>query len=132
VVFDLKDDGSHTVVLTGERGGEVRRSVNVLRFGVAEPEPFALAADLGFGLTTSGSRFSTFTVKGALSDFATLDARVDAPSWRRSFAQVTLQHGSCAWAAAGATRSGWACPVPSASPERGRATVGARRRRWAT
>jgi hypothetical protein len=94
VVFELKDDGSHSVVLTGERGGEVRRSVNVLRFGVAEPEPFALAADLGFGLTTSGSRFSTFTVKGALSDFATLDARVDAPSWRRSFAEVTLQHGS--------------------------------------
>jgi hypothetical protein len=72
----------------------VRRSVNVLRFGVAEPESFALAADLGLGLTTSGSRFSTLTVKGALSDFATLDARVDAPSWRRSFAQVTLQHGS--------------------------------------
>jgi hypothetical protein len=94
VAFELKDDGSHSVVLTGERGGEVRRSVNVLRFGVAEPESFALAADLGLGLTTSGSRFSTLTVKGALSDFATLDARVDAPSWRRSFAQVTLQHGS--------------------------------------
>jgi hypothetical protein len=94
IAFALRDDGSHTVVLRSARGAEVRRSVSVLRFGTPDPEPFALAADLTFGADTGGNWRSTFAVKGALSDFAALDARVDAPAWRRSFAELSLAGGS--------------------------------------
>ena len=94
LAFDLRDDGSHTVVLRSARGAEVLRSVNVLRFGMPEPEPSALAADVAIGMDTGGSWRSTYSVKGALSDFAVLDARVDALGWRRSFAELTLEGGS--------------------------------------
>ena len=94
LTFELRNDGTHTVVLSSARGAEVRRSVAVVRFGAPEPEPFALAADLVFGVDSGGGWRSTFSVAGALSDFAVLDARVDAPAWRRSFAELSLEGGS--------------------------------------
>jgi hypothetical protein len=71
----------------------VRRTVAVLRFGTPEPEPFALAADVAFGIEANGGGRSTFTVEGALSDFAVLDARFDAPGGRQSYAELTFDDG---------------------------------------
>ena len=94
VGFDLRDDGTHTLVLTGERTGEVRRSVGVLRFGAPEPEPFTLAGELAGGLTSSGAWSGSVGLQGPLSDRGSLETRVDAAAPRRSFAEVTVGHAS--------------------------------------
>jgi len=91
IAFELRDDGIHTVVLTSAQGAEVRRIVSVLRYGTPEPEPFALDAFVGWGVDTGGGWNSAFGVEGALSDFVVLDARIDAPAWRRSYVDVTLE-----------------------------------------
>lgn len=108
--FEPTTEGLHVVVLTTERGTEVRRSVRVLRFGTGLDAPFALAAEATATLGTSGRRALAFGVKGALSDFVTVDARVDAAAWTRSYA---LGEGP-GWAVrAGA---GWRDPFGLALP----------------
>jgi len=111
LTFALREDGSHTVVLTSGRGTEVRRGVRVLRFGTPDPEPFVLATALRVFGDTEGGWGSTFTAEGALSDFAVLDARVDAPAWRRSYAEVTLDAGSLRVGAGGSDTFGLRLPV---------------------
>ena len=92
--FELRQDGIHTLVLTGERTGEARRSVSVVRFGVPAPEPFALAGEVIGSIGSTGAWRGTLTLRGPLSDRATVDARLEAAALRRSFAQVTFEHAS--------------------------------------
>ncbi len=88
VRFEPTVEGLHVVALTTERGAEVRRSVRVLRFGTGLDAPFELNGAVGAAIGTSGRRELVFGVKGAVSDFATVDARVDATAWTRSYALV--------------------------------------------
>jgi len=92
VRLDLRDDGSHTLVLAGERSAEVRRSLSVVRFGAPEPEPLRLAGELAGAIGSTGAWQGSVTLRGPLSDVSTLDARVDGASPRRSFAEVSLAH----------------------------------------
>ena len=92
VQLDLRDDGSHTLVLSGERSAEVRRALSVVRFGAPEPEPLRLAGELAGAIGSTGAWQGSVTLRGPLSDVSTLDARVDGASPRRSFAEVSLAH----------------------------------------
>ncbi|MFN2322878.1 MAG: hypothetical protein ABR510_07955 [Trueperaceae bacterium] len=110
VRFEPTVEGLHLVVLTTERGAEVRRSVRVLRFGTGLDQPFALAGEVSAAIGTSGRRALVFGVKGAVSDFVTVDARLDAAAWARSYA---LAEGSAWSVRAGA---GWRDPFGLALP----------------
>ena len=99
--FELTEEGPHTLLLTSERGIEVERTVRVFRFGTPAPEPFRLSAQLSAGIDLEGDWGTSLTVRGALSDFSALDLRVDTPTWRRSYAQVTLDRGTVRIGAAG-------------------------------
>ncbi len=92
--FDLRDAGMHTLLLSGERAGEVRRSVSVVRFGAPEPEPFALAGEVIGAIGSSSSWRGSLALRGPLSDLTTLDASFETATPRRSFAQVTLEHST--------------------------------------
>ncbi len=85
------DDGLHTVQLRGERGQELRRSVNVIRFGVPPPREFYLSGEV-FGTLDSAAQWRTgLNVKGPLSDYLSLDARLEALAWSRSYAELSHQ-----------------------------------------
>lgn len=86
----VPDEGVYTLELVGERGLEARQTVRVIRFGVPPPEPFRLSAELTGGLSLAGSWQSGLRLTGPLSDVSTLDARLELPSWQRSFAELTL------------------------------------------
>ena len=92
--FDLREDGTHTLLLSGERAGEVRRSVSVVRFGAPEPEPLTLAGEVIGAIGSSGAWRGSLALRGPLSDLTTLDAHFEAATPRRSFAQVTLEHST--------------------------------------
>ena len=94
LVLGLRDDGSHTLVLTGERSPEVRRALSVVRFGAPEPEPLRIGAELVGAIGSTGAWQGSLALRGPLSDLAMLDARLDAAAPRRSFAEVTLAHAS--------------------------------------
>ncbi len=110
VRFEPIAEGLHVVSLTTERGAELRRSVRVLRFGTGLDVPFVLNAEVGAGIGTSGRRELVFGVAGALSDFVTVDARLDAAAWSRSYA---LAEGEVWSVRAGA---GWRDPFGLALP----------------
>ena len=94
VVFGLVGEGLHSVVLSSASGAEVRRSVRVQRDASQAPDPFRVTARLAGSVSASGAWQGLLTVRGPLSDFARLDARVDAGAYRRSFAAVELEHWS--------------------------------------
>lgn len=82
-------DGFYTLELTNERGVEQRRTVNVIRFGAPPPQPLRLSAELTAGLELNGGWGAELSLEGPLSDFSTLEAKLAAPGWQRSFAEVT-------------------------------------------
>jgi hypothetical protein len=84
--FDPAEEGLFQLVLTTERGGELRRSVRVLRFGTGLDAPYVLGGEVGATIGTSGRSAFVVDLRGALSDFVTVDARVDAAAWSRSYA----------------------------------------------
>jgi hypothetical protein len=84
--FDPAEEGLFQLVLTTERGGELRRSVRVLRFGTGLDAPYVLGGEVGATIGTSGRSAFVVDLRGALSDFVTVDARVDAVAWSRSYA----------------------------------------------
>ncbi|MBS3967390.1 MAG: hypothetical protein KGZ60_09080 [Truepera sp.] len=83
-------DGFYTLELTNERGVELRRTVNVIRFGAPPPEPLRLSAELTAGLELNGGWGAGLSLEGPLSDFSTLEAKLAMPGWQRSFAEVAL------------------------------------------
>ncbi len=84
--LDPTEEGLYQLVLTTERGDELRRSVRVLRFGTGLDAPFVLAGEAGATVGTSGRSAFVVDLRGAVSDFVTVDARVDAAAWSRSYA----------------------------------------------
>jgi hypothetical protein len=88
VRFGLVEEGLHEVLVTTERGAAVRGTVRVRRFGSPADAAFALQADVAAALGTSGRRALVFGLQGALSDFTTVDARVDGGAWDRSYAEA--------------------------------------------
>ena len=122
VVLGLREDGAHTLVLTGERSPEVRLALAVVRFGAPEPDAVRLSGVLAGAIGSNGAWQGSLTLRGPLSDLATLDARLDAATPRRSFAEVTLQHASVR------VGSGWRDPlrigVPSGDGVAGHYRVG--------
>ena len=110
VRFEPIVEGLHVVALTTDRGAELRRSVRVLRFGTGLDAPFALTADVGAAIGTSGRRELVFGVEGAVSDFVTVDARLDPAAWARSYA---LAEGSVWSVRVGA---GWRDPFGLSLP----------------
>lgn len=90
LAFDPDDVGMHVVVLTSEGGHEVRRVVDVVRFGVRPPDPFALSAAAVASAATDGALAAALDLRGPLSDFAALEARLEAPNGLRSYAELTL------------------------------------------
>ena len=94
LAFTLVGEGLHSVVLSSASGSELRRSVRVQRDASLPPAPFRVAARLAGSFNASGAWQGLLTVRGPLSDFARLDARLDAGAYRRSFATVELEHWS--------------------------------------
>jgi hypothetical protein len=92
--FALTGEGLHSVALSSASGSEVRRSVRVQRDAALAPAPFRVAARLAGGVNTSGAWNGVLALRGPLSDFARLDARIDPNAYRRSFAAVDLEHWS--------------------------------------
>ena len=123
VVLALRGDGSHALVLTGERSPEVRRALSVVRFGAPEPDPLRLAGALSGAALSTGAWQGSLTLRGPLSDLATLDARLDAAAPRRSFAEVTLMHAGVR--AGGGWRDPLRLGVPSGLGLAGHYRIGA-------
>lgn len=88
----LDDDGIHTLVLVSERSSEVRRAIGVVRFGAPEPLAHTVVGEASGSIGTGTAWRGTLTLRGPLSDVASLDARLEAASPERSFAAVTLSH----------------------------------------
>ncbi len=91
VRFELAEEGLHEVVLTTERGLVVRRTVRVLRFGSPADDPFTLSGEVAVVFGASGRRGLEVGLRGALSDFTTVDARVDGGTLDRSFAEARAE-----------------------------------------
>lgn len=89
-VVRVPREGTYTLELDDDRGSELRRTITVIRFGVPPPEPLHLAGELIGGLGTTGSHQVGVALKGALSDYSTLDFRLDALAWQRSFLDLTV------------------------------------------
>ena len=87
-------EGRYTLVLSAEGGEEVRRTLSVTRFGVPQPPSFALAANASTNLSTEGWQ-GRLDLEGSLSDFVTLDARVNVKDALSSYASLTHE----AWTA---------------------------------
>jgi hypothetical protein len=100
--FDLADEGDHTLVLRSAGAANVERTVRALRFGSPEPEPFVLAGELVGAVGLGGDWETTLTVRGRLSDFGSLNLLAAAPDWRRSYVDLTLEHGTVRAGAGGA------------------------------
>ncbi len=93
-VVSLPSEGRYTLELISERGVELQRPVNVVRFGVAPPDPLRLAAELSASISSTGAYQMGFALKGALSDFSSLDLRLEAPTWQRSYAELAHEQWS--------------------------------------
>lgn len=102
VTFDLVLEGAHLLRLRGDRGVEAERSLRVARFGTPPAPPFALRAHLSAGYDVSAGPFASAQLRGPLSDFSSVDVLVDAPQWRRSYAEVRFETGSVRIGATGA------------------------------
>ena len=94
--LEVPREGRYTLVLAAQdrEGMEVRKTLSVTRFGAPPPPPFALAADASASLGTEGWR-GGLGVEGPLSDFVTLNARMDAKDALSSYASLTHE----AWTA---------------------------------
>lgn len=102
VTFDLVLEGAHLLRLRGDRGVEAERSLRVARFGTPPAPPFAVRAHLSAGYDVSAGPFASAQLRGPLSDFSRVDVLVDAPQWRRSYAEVRFETGSVRIGATGA------------------------------
>jgi hypothetical protein len=87
-VFQLGHEGLYIVKLTNTTGLEITKAVNVIRFGVPEPEPFTLVGEAHASLDTNLSWGTAFLLGGSLSDDWVFDSLLEAPRWRRSFASL--------------------------------------------
>lgn len=92
--FDLADEGDHTLVLRSAGAADVATTVRALRFGSPEPEPFVVAGELTGAYGLDGGWETTLTLKGPLSDFSSLNVLAAAPNWRRSYVDLSLEHGA--------------------------------------
>ncbi len=86
--FLVTEDGLYSILLTSLRGTEIRKTVNVIRFGTPPPQAFALSGKLLGDVDSNGSWQSALLLAGPLSDFAQLEACLEANNWRRSFSEV--------------------------------------------
>lgn len=87
-IFELEREGLYIVKLTNTTGLELTRAVNVIRFGVPEPEPFALVGEADAALDVQLSWGTSLALGGSLSDDWVFDSYLEAPRWRRSFASL--------------------------------------------
>jgi hypothetical protein len=129
--FALTGEGLHSVALSSASGSEVRRSVRVQRDAALAPAPFRVAARLAGGVNTSGAWNGVLALRGPLSDFARLDARIDPNAYRRSFAAVDLEHWSLRVGSGGRAPSASTCRATGAPAAATGQTPGAWPRRSA-
>jgi hypothetical protein len=87
-VFELEREGLYIVKLTNTTGIDISRAVNVIRYGVPEPEPFNLVGAAHAGVDTNLSWGTALTLGGSLSSDWVVDGLLEAPRWRRSFASL--------------------------------------------
>ncbi len=87
-VFEIEHEGLYIVKLTNTTGLELSKAVNVIRFGVPAPEPFALVGEAHASLDTNLAWGTSFLLGGSLSDDWVFDSLLEAPQWRRSFASL--------------------------------------------
>lgn len=87
-IFEVEREGLYIVKLTNTTGIDISKAVNVIRFGVPAPEPFALIGAAHTGIDTNLSWGSALTLGGSLSDDWVFDSLLEAPRWRRSFASL--------------------------------------------
>ena len=88
--FFVEEAGSYLLILTGE-SANLTKSLSIIQFGVPPPEPLLLGGEVSLGVSTDGSWGTDVALEGPLSDFALLEARLSAPDWRRSFAEVETE-----------------------------------------
>jgi hypothetical protein len=86
--FEIEREGLYIVKLTNKTGLEITKAVNVIRFGVPEPEPFALVGEARASLDTNLSWGTSLALGGSLSDDWVFDSLLEAPRWQRSFASL--------------------------------------------
>lgn len=87
-IFEVENEGLYLVKLKSETGTEITKAVNVIRFGVPEPEPFFLVGDARASIDTNLEWGALFALGGSLSDDWVIDSYLEAPRWRRSFAAL--------------------------------------------
>jgi hypothetical protein len=90
-IFELEREGLYIVKLSNKTGSELTKAVNVIRFGVPEPEPFALVGDASASLDTDLGWGTSLALGGSLSDDFVVDSYLEAPRWQRSFASLDSQ-----------------------------------------
>jgi hypothetical protein len=87
-IFELDHEGLYIVKLTNTTGLELTKAVNVIRFGVPEPQPFALVGEANASLDVQLAWGTSLALGGSLSDDWVFDSYLEAPRWRRSFASL--------------------------------------------
>jgi hypothetical protein len=87
-IFELEREGLYIVKLINTTGLELTRAVNVIRFGVPEPEPFTLVGEANAAVDVKLSWGTSLALGGSLSDDWVFDSFLEAPRWRRSFASL--------------------------------------------
>ncbi len=87
-VFEVEREGLYIVKLTNTTGIDISKAVNVIRYGVPEPEPFNLVGAAHAGVDTSLSWGTALTLGGSLSSDWVVDSLFETPRWRRSFASL--------------------------------------------
>jgi hypothetical protein len=88
-IFEVEREGLYIVKLTNSTGIDISKAVNVIRFGVPAPEPFALVGMAHGGVDTNLSWGTALTLGGSLSDDWVVDGLLETPRWRRSFASLS-------------------------------------------
>jgi hypothetical protein len=86
-IFEVEREGLYIVRLT-TTGIDISKAVNVIRYGVPEPEPFTLVGAAHASVDTNLAWGTALTLSGSLSSDWVFDSLLEAPRWRRSFASL--------------------------------------------
>jgi len=80
--------GFFTLSLSTERGEELSCGIRLITFGVPEPSDFSLQGSAQALLDTQGQWQGFLELGGDLSDYSSMQMRLDAQAWRASFAEL--------------------------------------------
>lgn len=89
--LNAAEAGFFTLVLSRADEQVLTRSVRLIKYGVPPPSPFVLGGQAQLSLNTRTGWEGILELDGPLSDYTTLEARLDATTWRASFLELDTE-----------------------------------------